>query len=223
MLNKLLPVAAAAASLWIGAGSAIAQTAPCELHLWPAGRIKSETTGLLSTFGGVGEELVDRAAHASKDAHNRAHMRSMLESQVQLDTLQSLDLAALLSLPAGTHIVRHDQPLDRKTITKVKTRRSDSKAACYSELITAEIAYHKGTIAGRTLTTLFVFRDFGSQDQAQFAYKARGKHHLMLFPPKKGEDMRAALDELRAAFGKDLEGFTGKEQKAVAKHRRAAK
>jgi hypothetical protein len=223
MLNKLLSGAAAAASLWICAGSAIAQTAPCELHLWPAGRMKSETTGLLSTFGGVGEELIDRAAHASKDAHNRAHMRNTLDSQVQLDTLQSLDLATLLSLPAGTQIVRHDQPLDRKTITKVKTRRSDSKAACYSELITAEIAYHRGTIAGRTLTTLFAFRDFGSQDQVQFAYKARGKHHLMLFPAKKGEDAHAALDELRAAFGKDLEGFTGKQQKAVAKHRRAAK
>ncbi len=219
MLNKLLPVAAAAASLWIGAGSALAQTAPCELHLWPAERMKSETTGLLSTFGGVGEELIDRAAHASKDAHNRAHMRSTLESQIQLDTLQSLDLPTLLSLPAGTQIIRHDQPLDRKTITKVMTRRSKSKAACYSELIVAEIAYHKGTIAGRSLTTLFAFRDFGSQDQVQFAYKARGKHRLVLFPPKKGEDARAALDELRGAFRKDLEKFSGKEQKAVAKHR----
>lgn len=224
MLSKLLLCPAAAAGLWIGTGSAVAQTAPCELHLWPAERMKSETTGLLSTFGGVGEELVDRAAHASKDAHNRAHMRRMLDSQTQLDTLQSLDLPALLSLPAGTQIIRHDQALDRKTIAKVKTRRSDSKAACYSELIVAEISYHKGTISGRSLTTQFAFRDFGSLDQAQFAYKARGKHRLVLFPAKKGEDAHAALDELREAFQKDLEGFTGKEQKAFAKHReRAAK
>ncbi len=222
MLNKLVSGAAAAASLWIGAGSALAQTVPLTLHLWPAGRMKSETTGLLSNFGGVGEEPIDRAAHASKHAQNRAHMRSTLEGQVQLDTLQSLDLATLLSLPAGTQIVRHGQPLDRKTITKVKTRRSDSKAACYSELIVAEISYYKGTISGHSLSTLFAIRDFGGRDQVQFAYEARGKHHLMLFPPKKGANASAALDELRTAFGKDLEGFTGNEQKAIAKLRRAA-
>lgn len=222
MLNKLLLGGAAAASLWIGAGHAVAQTPPCELHLWPAERMKSETTGLLSTFGGVGEELVDRAAHAGKDARNRAHMRSTLASQIQLDALQSLDLTTLLSLPAGTQVVRHEQPLVRKTIAKVTTRRSDSKAACYSELIVAEIFHHKGTITGRSLTTLFAFRDFGSNDQVQFGYKARGKHRLKLFPPKKGEDARAALDELQSAFRKDLEMFTGKEQQAAAKHRRLA-
>ena len=52
-------------------------------------------------------------------------MASALDSPSQLDALQSLDLITELGLPAGTAIVRHEAPLDRRTMNRVKTRRSD--------------------------------------------------------------------------------------------------
>ena len=58
---------------------------PCELHVWPAERMNSMTTGLL------GGGLLDAAIHANKDASNRASLASALDSPTQLDALQSLD------------------------------------------------------------------------------------------------------------------------------------
>jgi hypothetical protein len=47
----------------------------CELHLWPAERMSSTTTGLLSGFGVAGA-IADTAAHAGRDSSNRAQMIS---------------------------------------------------------------------------------------------------------------------------------------------------
>lgn len=210
MSKTILRAAAMAASLWIGAGSATAQTAPCELHVWPAERMNSMTSGLL------GGGLLDAAIHGKKDASNKAQMASALDSQTQLDALQSLDLKTLLSLPADIQIVRHEQPLERHTMNKVKTRRSDSKAACYSELIVADVFYQKAAIYGRSLKTLFMVRDFGNDDKIDFEYKAWGGNGLKLFPPKEGEDTVAALDELGVVFKKNFEEFANNERKAVA-------
>lgn len=55
-------------------------------------------------------------------------------------------------------------------MNKIKTRRAESAARCYSELIVADVFYQKAAIYGRSLRTLF--------------------------PPKEGEDAIAALDEL---------------------------
>ena len=107
------------------AGQASAQDASpaCELHVWPAERMSSMTTGLL------GGGLIDAAIHGKKDASNRAQMASALDSPSQLDALQSLDLQQLLALKPSTKIVRHEAPLERKTINSVKTRRADSIAS----------------------------------------------------------------------------------------------
>ena len=120
---------AAAASLGV-LSPAMAQEAapanPCELHVWPAERMTSVTTGLL------GGGLIDAMIHSGTDANNKASLASALDSPRQLDALQSLDLATLIKLAPGTVVVRHDQPLERKSMNKIKTRRSDSQASCYS-------------------------------------------------------------------------------------------
>src|SRR5262245_55005461 len=85
---------------------------PCELHIWPAERMNSMTTGLL------GGGLLDTALHANKDASNRASLASALDSPTQLDALQSLDLNMLLARKPGTVIVRHETPIERKTMNK---------------------------------------------------------------------------------------------------------
>lgn len=183
---------------------------PCELHVWPAERMNSITTGLL------GGGLLDAALHAGKDASNKAQMASALDSPSQLDALQSLDLLTMLQLKPGTVIVRHEQPLERKTMNKVKTRRSDSSASCYSELITADVFYQKAAIYGRSLRTLFMVREFGDDQKIDFEYKAWGGNGLSLFPAKEGEDATAAIDELVTVFKKNFEEYASNARKSMA-------
>lgn len=183
----------------------------CELHIWPAERMNSVTTGLL------GGGLIDAAIHANRDATNKTLMASALDSPSQVDALLSLDLRGLLKLTPGTTIVTHATPIARKTMNSVKTRRSDSKAACYSELIVADVFYQKAAIYGRSLRTLFMVRDFGSDNKIDFEYKAWGGNGLKLFPPKEGEDALAALDELVGVFKKNFEEYTANEAKAPRK------
>lgn len=210
---------AMAAALMLAAGAAHAQDAAtpaaapaangCELHIWPAERMSSMTTGLL------GGGLLDAAIHGGKDASNKAQMASALDSPSQLDALQSLDLLTLLKLKPGTTIVRHEQPLERKTMNKVKTRRSESTASCYSELIVADVFYQKAAIYGRSLRTLFMIRDFGNDQKIDFEYKAWGGNGLKLFPPKEGEDAISALDELVTVFKQNFDEYANNARKSM--------
>ncbi len=184
--------------------------APCELHIWPAERMASITTGWL------GGGLIDAAIHSGKDASNKAQMASALDSPSQIDALQSLDLTTLIKLKPGTVVVRHETPLERKTMNKVKTRRSDSKALCYRELIVADVLYQKAAIYGRSLKTLFMIREFGNDQKIDFEYKAWGGNGLKLFPAKEGEDAVAALDELNGVFKKNFEEYANNARKSMS-------
>lgn len=182
----------------------------CELHVWPAERMASMTTGLL------GGGLLDAAIHANRDSSNQALMASALDSPSQLDALQALDLRTMLSLSPGTTIVRHEAPLERKTMNKVKTRRSDSSAACYGELIVADVFYQKTAIYGRSLRTLFLYRKFDGGQHIVKEYKAWGGNGLKLFPPKEGDDAVAALDELVGVYKKNFEEYAHNARPALA-------
>lgn len=207
-MKRYLALAAIAAAT--AATPAFAQQAPCELHLWPAERMTSITTGWL------GGGLIEGAINSKKDANNKAQMASALDSPTQLDALQALDLNALLKLPAGTVVVRHETPIERKTMNKVKTRRADSTAACYNELIVADVFYQKAAIYGRSLRTLFLFREFGNDQKIDYEYKAWGGNGLKLFPPKKDEDATAALEELSIVFKKNFEEYAAKVKNGTA-------
>src|SRR5690606_32526110 len=124
---------------------------------------------------------LDAALHSGTDANNKTLLASALDSPSQLDALLQLDLRNELLLTPGTTIVLHAQPLERKTVNKVKTRRSDSQATCYSELIVADVFYQKAAIYGRSLRTLFMFRDFGNDQKIDKEYKAWGGNGLQLF------------------------------------------
>ncbi len=189
-------------------------TAPadgCELHIWPAERMTSVTTGWL------GGGLLDAALHSGKDANNKTLMASALDSPSQLDALQSLDLRVMMNISPGTTIIRHESALERKTMNKVKVRRSDSAAQCYSELIVADVFYQKAAIYGRSLRTLFMFRNFGNDQKIDKEYKAWGGNGLKLFPPKEGEDAIAALDELVGVYKKNFDEYANNARKALVR------
>ncbi|MCA1197441.1 hypothetical protein K9B35_05635 [Sphingomonas sp. R647] len=203
-------LAAFGAALFGSTGAMAQEAAPCELHIWPAERMNSVTTGLL------GGGLLDAAIHSGRDASNKASLASALDSPSQLDALESLNLHELLQLKPGTVLVKHETPLERKTMNKIKTRRSDSTAACYSELIVADVFYQKAMIYGRSLNTLFMFREFDPAQKIAFQYKAWGGNGLKLFPPKEGEDAIGALDELVTVFQKNFEEYAANARKAIA-------
>lgn len=203
------PAAATTAVLQQG----LQPTAPadgCELHLWPAERMTSQTSGLL------GPGLLSSAINGKRDSSNQALMASALDSPSQLNALTALDLRTLLARTPGTTIVLHETPLERHTMNKIKTRRSDSSAKCYSELIVADVFYQKAMMYGRSLRTLFMLRDFGNDQKIDKEYKAWGGNGLKLFPPKEGDDAIAALDELVSVFKGNFDEYAGNARKSLA-------
>ena len=183
--------------------------AACELHVWPAERFSALTTGLL------GGGLLDAAGHAKGDRQRKSSIADALDSPSQVAALASLDLTALLRQRAAT-IVQHDEPLTRHTVNDIKTRRSDSKSPCYAELIVADIFYQKAAIYGRSLRTLFIYREFGDASNATRIYKGWGGNGLKLFPPRPGEDAEAANAELVAVFKANFQEFAKNEAASVA-------
>jgi hypothetical protein len=210
-----LPTIGAAQAIDTAAAATIAAAVPveapgCELHVWPAERMASMTTGWL------GGGLLDAAIHANRDASNRALLASALDSPSQLEALKRVDLLKMLGRKPETVIIVHDKPLDRPTMNKVKTRRAESQSPCYSELIVADVLYMKAAIYGRSLRTLFMFRDFGNDQKIDFEYKAWGGNGLKLFPPNEGEDSIAALDELGSVFRLNFEEYSNNQRKSLA-------
>ncbi len=182
----------------------------CELHIWPAERMSSQTSGLL------GPGLLNSAINGKRDSSNQALMASALDSPSQLSALTALDLRTMLNRTPGTTIVLHQTPIVRNSMNKVKTRRSDSTAQCYSELIVADVFYQKAMMYGRSLRTLFMLRDFGNDQKIDKEYKAWGGNGLSLFPPKEGEDAVAALDELVGVFQKNFDEYARNARKSLA-------
>lgn len=207
------PVSAAQDSNAPAASAPIASLAPamgepkqqCELHIWPAERFQAMTSGWLSGLGVVGA-VADSAGHASGDQGRKAAIASALDSEGQTKALELLDLTKLLNIKPSA-LVLHGTPLDRKTVNKILTRRSDSTSPCYAELIVADLFYQKTAIYGRSLKTLFIFRNFGTTTQKPAIYKGWGGNGLKLFPPKEGEDIQAANNELVSVFKADFEEF----------------
>ncbi len=194
--------------------AAAAPPLECEIHVWPAERFTARTSGLFSGLGVIGA-VADSSGHASGDQGRRAALASALDSEGQAGALGSLDLSKLLNIQPS-RIVLHNEPLDRKTVNKIETRRSDSASSCYSELIVTDLFYQKAAIYGRSLRTLFMLRRFGAKKDAPTIYKGWGGNGLKLFPPKEGEDVQAANQELVTVFKADFEEFARNAAKAPA-------
>ena len=196
------PDAASAASIAPAVPAAAVAQPQCELHVWPAERFQSVTSGWGSSFGMLGA-LADAAGHANGDKARRSQLASALDSEGQLHALQQLDLPNLLHLPAS-RIVAHPEALDPKTVNKIMTRRSDSTSPCYNELIVTSVFYQKAAVWGRSLRTSFVLRQFNNPAGTPLVKKTTGGNGLKIFPAKEGEDTTAADAELVSIFQKNF-------------------
>lgn len=188
----------------------------CEIHVFPAERFKAQTMSWLGSFGMLGA-IADASAHAKGDQARKAAIASALDSPGQSEALGSFDLSSMLRLKPSK-VVLHNEPLNRKTINKISTRRSDSTSACYSELMVADLLYMKSPIYGRSLRGLFMVRNFGAAKDKPVIYKGWGGNGLKKFPAKEGEDVQAANEELVSVFKADFEEFARNAAKAPVKN-----
>ena len=210
MKTLLLMIAGAGLIATTPAGAQTVAVAPvaapagqCELHVWPAERFQARTTGWGAGFGIIGA-LADASGHANGDKARRSNLAAALDPEGQVEALKSLDLLTLLQLPTTTRIIGHNEPLDRKTLGKINTRRSDSSSTCYTELMVSDVLYMKAAMWGRSLRTGFTLRRFGALMDAPIKSSSTGGNKLKLFPPKEGDDVTASNQELVETFKKNF-------------------
>lgn len=219
-------VACLLAGLLLATTASAQEAAPaCELHVWPTETYIGINMGLLSGFGIVGA-VADVAVHEKRVATVKDLMKEWLGPEIQIEELNKLDYKAKLGL-AGHNVIMHpslptaeeakaDPALkqQRKDVAaKIKSgaRLSDSKAACYAELMVDYIFYHKAMMYGSNLFTNWIFRDYGS-DGAKVVRRGNGqvKNPLEQFPPKTPDLIPAAKAELRDAYARDFTEYLAK-------------
>ena len=219
------------AGLMLAAGTAAsAQTAApaCELHVWPTETYIGINMGLLSGFGIVGA-VADIEAHKNLVATVKDLMKDWLGPAIQMEELNKLDYKQKLGL-ADYQVIMHPalptaeeakadaaaKQLRKDVAAKIKSgaRLSDSKSACYAELMVDYIFYYKAMMYGSNLFTNWIFRDFG-KDGAKVVRMGNGqvKNPLEQFPPKTPNLIPAAKAELRDAYARDFIEYLAKKVK----------
>lgn len=198
---------------------------PCELHVWPTENYLGVKMGLFSGFGLVGA-VIDQEGHKKGVTTVKDLMREYLGPEVQLSELDKLEYIRLLGLDPAKYEVTVQPPTpwneDLKDNPELKAevkafnkklkggeRLTDSENACYAELVTTHIFYHKAMMYGSNLFTGWVFREFDGK-----AVKREGtgqvKNPLEHFPPKEEGMVEAAQIELRDAYAKDFSEYVAK-------------
>lgn len=197
----LFVVSAAIAVLPPGPADArpsLGDSSQCELHIWPT-----------ETFWGIPYKVGYINGRASKD-QIVGSMESLVGPSAQLAALRNADPVRALGLPAGTRIVEHQEILDRKTVTKIRTRRAQSTSPCYSELIVLQHFLTEDIVWGDRFGSAFMFRNFGDKAEARGATKGVGGNKLKVLtlpeaarPADTAELVEAALKGNFLEFAKN--------------------
>ncbi|RYD50206.1 MAG: hypothetical protein EOP60_12315 [Sphingomonadales bacterium] len=152
-------------------------------------------------------------------------MADYLGPEVQMEELNKIGITETLKLKGYRIVlgeptpfnedVKKDPALKAKVKAlnariKAKQRLSDSKHACYAELITTHIFYHKAMMYGSNLFTGWIYREFGDKPLATKTATGQVKNPLEKFPPKAEADVEIAKVELRDAYSKDFVEYVQK-------------
>jgi hypothetical protein len=203
--GALAPLLLAASAAGQAQAPAAVPATGCELHVWPAERMAAMTTGWGVAFGAIGG-AIEAANHVDQNRADQEKLARALDSQGQAEALRRLDLPALLKLPPA-RVVIHPDPLDPKTLDRVRTRRAESTSPCYDELIVGSLLYQKAAMHGRSLKALFIYRHFGAAPKFAKTYRAWSGNGLKIFPPEDPSQVEAAAQELVDTFAKDVKEF----------------
>lgn len=180
--------------------STTASSAACELHVWPSSPVRSSSNNYF-----VMRSIVDGAVQG-RDGYAKLP-EDILGTEAQIRTLNQVGLVDSLKLP-GYSVVMHDQPLPSRVIRATPGRLQPDSPACYAELVTDDVFYQEDAIDGRKLKAIFRFRQFdgGSQTPTR-SFGTFAQRGLSLFPPKTPDQLDAALEEFRVAYGDAVKEF----------------
>ncbi len=205
MKSSIFGIVGAAALVLVATTANAQDAAPpvlayaCELHVWPADAVRSTYSGWF--HGGI----VDGAVQG-RDGYKKLP-DSILTPEAQLRTLGELDLPATLKL-TGYRVVLHDQPLPSSVIRATKGRLiADAAAPCYAELVTDDVFFQQDLIDGRFIKAIFRFRQFDGGDAPTRSFGTYVQYRLTQFPPAEPEQLDAALEEFRKAYGEAVKEF----------------
>lgn len=197
----LLVLSVAITALASGSASAkppVGDASQCELHIWPT-----------ETFSGIPYKVGYITGRAS-EKQIVGSMESLVGPSAQLAALRDADPVRALGLPAGTRIVEHQEVLDRKTVTKIRTRRAQSASPCYSELIVLQHFLTEDIVWGDRFGSAFMFRNFGDKPEVGRSIKGVGGNKLKVLtlpedarPANTAELVEAALKGNFLEFAKN--------------------
>jgi hypothetical protein len=202
----------------------------CELHVWPTENYLGINLGLLTGFGPLGV-IADMEAHKGKVATVKDLMADYLGPNTQLAELNRIGITKTLNLPGYRIVIQPPTPFNEdvkkdpalkqkvkelNARIKARQRLSTSTTACYAELATTHVFYHKAMMYGSNLFTGFIYREFSDKPTALRVATGQVKNPLENFPPKTPEMVTPAQAELRDAFAKDFVEFVEKKVKTAA-------
>lgn len=169
-------------------------TAQCELHVWPSEQLAGH--GLYLYNGLI------RGRSSTKEINKS--MDDLLTPESQMSAMHDVVVATSLGLPSATLIVNHQFPLDHKTVKNVKVRRSDSKSACYFELIMTSHSLIEDIVWGDRFSSGFIFRNFGASMTEKNSVKGVGGNKLKVFTQSEqlrpADAPRLVAESVRANF-----------------------
>ena len=172
--------------------------ATCELHVWPTDAVRSTYSGWFR--GGI----VDGAVQG-RDGYKKLP-DSILTPEAQVRTLGDLDLPALMQLPGYT-VVLHPERLPSRVIRATPGRLVPGTPACYAELVTDDVFFQQDLVDGRFLKAIFRFRQFSGGDAPARTFGSYVQYRVTQFPPEQPEQLDAALEEFRLAYGQAVREF----------------
>lgn len=206
------------------APSAEAESAKCELHVFPTENYIGINMGLLSGFGVVGA-LADMEAHKGRVVTVKDLMAGYLGPDIQMEELNKIGLHKTLGLDESYRVIvekatpsADEAKNDPALKAAAKAMNADIKAGkrltgstnpCYAELLLFNIFYHKAMMYGSNLFVGTMFRDFTGRT-APLTSAGAVKNPLEVFPPKTPDMVDAAKSELREAFAKDFTEWAAK-------------
>jgi hypothetical protein len=193
------PSAAAPAA---AAPAAVSQPAPCHLHVWPAGRVRSVTQG------DVFNHQVDAALRPHEDSPGWP--TAALTPEAQRAALAALPLARLLGME-GAAVVIHAAPVPAFQARTAPGRLAGAGADCVIELVVLDIALEAAPLAGRSLRVALLRRDFPADAAGPSRRFQAFVGQAITTLPKPGEAPIAPVEavdaELAAAFRLTVEEF----------------
>ncbi len=130
-----------------------------------------------------------------------------MEGQQRL--LGSLDLAGLFALE-GAGVRVHDRPPDRPPVGTRAARPGNPGGACTIELLAARIFNDRAALAGRSLKSLWIIRQFGEGSEPVASCSGWSETALTRFPLRPGEGAGAADAELEDACVANLRQFAAR-------------